>query len=99
MKKLGLLILALPFLQQASAQFTLKGKITGIHMDSVMITYNNASAKYTHETYPISLNGEFTISGDVAHPTTATLLFKNKGEVISSRDREIRINYCLRPVP
>jgi len=54
--------------------------------------------KYIHESYPIALNGEFTITGDVSHPTSSTLLFKNKAEVISSRDREVRTkNFYIEP--
>src|ERR1700744_1105735 len=76
---------------QTPTAFTLTGKLSGVHMDSVLIAYGNAVPKYIRESYPISANGEFTIKGDVARPTSSTITFKNKGEVLSSRARELRI--------
>jgi len=99
MKKIVGVIVTLLFLQQAFAQqFTLNGKLSGVHMDSVMVSYTSAAAKYVHETYPISLSGEFTVTGNISRPTSSTILFKNKGEVISSSEREARTkNFYLEP--
>lgn len=82
------------FAQQGNQTFTLKGRVTGKAQDSVVVSYRNGEAFVT-ESKPI-LNQQFSISGGIRNPVSARILFKNKGEEMSSqqyweRAREIYI--------
>ncbi|WP_183572594.1 redoxin domain-containing protein [Mucilaginibacter sp. X5P1] len=87
----GLLISQQGFSQSTtSKQFTLKGSLTGTHVDSALLYYADAAGNYAHASQPI-LNNEFSISGNISHASSARIIFKNKGEVIPRMQMEDRM--------
>ncbi len=90
-------IIVLPLLQHAFAQtangnkaFTIKGTLTGTHVDSVTLYYEGDGGQYMHETNPV-LNNEFTLTGNIPHPVSARVMFKKTGEVIPRNLQEGRM--------
>jgi thiol-disulfide isomerase/thioredoxin len=87
----------LVFLQQGFAQtganskpFTIKGTLTGARVDSVTLYYEAGTGNYMHPTIPV-VNNEFTITGSISHPVTASIIFKKAGEVIPRNKEEDRM--------
>jgi thiol-disulfide isomerase/thioredoxin len=86
------------FLQQATAQtknivkkqFVIEGRLTGTHVDSVLLDYRNSIGNYAHKAKPV-IGNRFTLSGDIAHPGSAHILFKNAKEVIPPNREEKRM--------
>jgi len=70
--------------------FTIKGTLTGDRVDSVTLYYASDEGKYMHETNPVS-NNEFTLTGSIAHPVSARIIFKKTGEVIPRNEQESRM--------
>ena len=96
-KKMWAALIASLILHQGFAQavntgrpFVIKGKLSGAHMDSVLLYYVNAADEYKHEAKPV-LNGEFTLTGDMLYPASARIMFKNTGEVIPRMKMENRM--------
>jgi len=95
----ALMLFQTSFAQTAKTdkQFILKGKLNGTPKDSVLIYYANSAGKYVQEAKAIS-NNEFTISGNINHPTNSMLMFKNKSEIISREDQQYRMrSFYLEP--
>lgn len=94
MKKSGLALLGIILIQQSFAQtggkpFTLQGQFKGGSVDSVTLSYLNASGKTQNQTVAASHDG-FVISGKLADPCNAYLLFKNKDEKLTNAQRQAR---------
>jgi thiol-disulfide isomerase/thioredoxin len=94
--KIGATLVTLLIVQQVFAQpatkdkpFSIKGSLSGQHVDSVLLYYQNASG-YTHTSQPV-VNNEFLLKGDIPHAVSARILFKNTGEVISRMKMEDRM--------
>jgi len=89
-------IAMLGFLQHGFAQtnnskpFTIKGTLTGSHVDSVTLYYEAGVGNYMHATNPV-VNNEFTITGSISHPVSARIIFKKTGEVIPRQQEEDRM--------
>ena len=103
--KLLYAIAMLVFLQQGFAQtvagskpFTIKGKLTGVRVDSVTLYYEGDGGQYKHETNPV-VNNEFTIMGSIPHPVSARIIFKKAGEVIPRNRQEDRMReFYIEPI-
>ena len=85
------------FLQHGFAQtnnsnkpFTIKGTLTGVHVDSVTLYYEAGAGNYMHATNPV-VNNEFTVTGSISHPVSARIIFKKTGEVIPRNQQEDRM--------
>lgn len=74
----------------AGKSFLIKGSLSGVHVDSVLFYYEDAAGKYAHEVKPL-INNEFTLSGDISHPVSARIMFKNTGEVIPRAQQQNRM--------
>lgn len=68
--------------QKKTDLFSLSGNVNGA--DSVIIYYQNAAGKIINISKPI-VNKKFLISGKINSPCSASVMFKNKGEVISQQ--------------
>jgi thiol-disulfide isomerase/thioredoxin/uncharacterized protein YjgD (DUF1641 family) len=78
-----MLCLCLPAMAQKTANvFSLSGNINGA--DSVIIYYQGLSGKMVNVARPI-INKKFLISGKINAPCSASVMFKNKGEVIDQQ--------------
>ena len=73
-----------------SRSFIIKGTLTGAHADSVTLIYEAGLGNYKHETNPV-VNNEFTITGNIAHPVAAHIIFKKTGEVKDGQQEEERM--------
>ncbi|HVS93209.1 MAG TPA: TlpA disulfide reductase family protein [Mucilaginibacter sp.] len=91
------LILSLPLMVcgQARAQgrnidqFTLKGKLTGTRMDSVLLFYESSHGENLFQCQPV-FNGLFIITDTINRPVKALIVFKNAEEVLKPKDYELR---------
>jgi thiol-disulfide isomerase/thioredoxin len=89
-------IVMLGFLQHGYAQtgntkpFTIKGTLTGAHVDSATLYYDAGAGNYTHITSPVT-NNKFIITGSIAHPISARIIFKKTGEDIPRQQEEDRM--------
>jgi len=77
------------FSQQVFAQiantgsrFTLKGKLTGPHIDTIFVSYQSDTGKFVYQAKPV-INNEFIISGIISNPVEAVISFKTNGETTS----------------
>src|ERR1700759_4532408 len=86
-------LLVLLLLQHAFAQsvksekqfFTLKGKLSEVHRDSVILYYQNTEGQEVFQCRPI-YNDLFIISDDIIKPVPARILFKNTDEVLTDQE-------------
>jgi len=99
-----LAMLMLSALQQAWAQtqtaistniFTLRGRLTNTHRDSVLIYYENNEGKSLFQSRPIS-SDRFIVTDSLTRPVSAIILFKDQGETLTdsafdARSREFYI--------
>ncbi|OCX52560.1 hypothetical protein BEL04_13995 [Mucilaginibacter sp. PPCGB 2223] len=87
----ALLIVQQVVAQQANQHkpFTLAGTLSGAKIDSVLFSYSDADGKYCHLSVPV-MNRQFKLSGTIAQPTQAVIIFKNTGEIIPRDKMEDR---------
>ncbi|MBS1525762.1 MAG: AhpC/TSA family protein [Bacteroidetes bacterium] len=91
------LLLSLPLMTNGQAraqgrnidQFTLKGKLSGTRMDSVLLFYESSRGENLFQAQPI-FNGIFMITDTINRPVKALIVFKNADEVLTSKDCELR---------
>jgi thiol-disulfide isomerase/thioredoxin len=84
------LLQQITFAQNSNKTFTIKGVLTGAHVDSVTLYYEGDGGKYMHETNPVS-NNDFTLTGNISHPVSARIIFIKAGEVIPRKQQESRM--------
>jgi Domain of unknown function (DUF4369) len=81
---LVLLLLAQQAFSQDSKlrkQFTLRGKLNTVHMDSVLLYYENTEGQEVFQSGPI-FNDAFILRDTLSEPVSARILFKNMDEEI-----------------
>ena len=88
-KRSVLIAACLPIIFMATAlagapAFTLKGKLSGKHVDSVFLRYANDTSAYNYVGAAV-VDNEFTITGQINAPVPATISFKTNG--ISDKGR------------
>ncbi|MES2277370.1 MAG: TlpA disulfide reductase family protein [Bacteroidota bacterium] len=71
--------------------FTIHGQIADSKLDSVSVVYVNEQGKVERQVIA-SNKGAFSISGSIAQPTMAYILFIHKGEKLNRNEVEVKTN-------
>ena len=94
-RKINILLFLLLLLQQGFAQtlegrqFTLRARLNGTHVDSVLLFYETADGKSAFQCRPV-FDDRFIIVDNITTPVDARILFKNIGEVLTNADANKR---------
>src|SRR5882757_1892637 len=76
---------------QAGKPFRIHGQIADSKLDSVSVLYVNDQGKVERQVMA-SNKGVFNISGSIAQPTMAYILFIHKGERLNRNEVEVKTN-------